>query len=364
MNQTPKPDFEEKLLMLVDSAIANTTFPGIEILVARGRKILFHKAFGQRFPKEPNAFLQKNSLFDLASLTKPLATAVAVLHLIELGKLGLNDYLRQYIPEFQQSGSDRITIQHLLTHTSGLPAWAALFQPHFEQSVGWEKLFTIPLTYQPGKSMIYSCLGFIALGEVVRRISGKTLNDYCQENIYHPLGIRYLLFNPLEAHFEMDIVPTGYCSIRKKTLLGIVHDENAGLFNGEGGNSGLFGTAEAVYQLSSYLISTEDSEDQSILSRRSRNLMVANHNQPPIVARALGWDYKVGTADYWSCSELMPNGSVGHLGFTGTSLWMDPVSQLIILVLSNRVIISRDGNIPLMKAFRPALHYLLLSEFL
>jgi CubicO group peptidase (beta-lactamase class C family) len=360
----PELRFEEKLSLLVNSAIADNVFPGIEILVARGRFVLFHEVFGHRLPHESETILKKNSLFDLASLTKPLATSIAILHLVEQNKLKFDDLLCQYIPGFVQPGSEQVTIKHLLTHTSGLPDWAALYEPNFEQAVGWEKLFTIPLVYLPGKSMVYSCLGYIALGEIVRRISGMTLNDYCQDHIYRPLGLRHLVFNPLNSQLNLEIVPTGYCPIRKKTLHGIVHDENAALFDGEGGNSGLFGTAKAIHNLCSFLISANDYSDQSILSQPSLKSMITNQNKPPLTPRALGWDYKDGQADYWSCSEIMPTGSIGHLGFTGTSLWIDPKSQLIILLLSNRVIISREENIPLMRAFRPNLHYLLLSEFL
>lgn len=354
---------EKQLEDTVQTAIADGVFPGIEILVARRKKILYHRSFGIKNPQKPEETLKRNALFDLASLTKPLATALAAMCLIDKGRLRLEDRVKRFLPEWQQPGIEAVTIKHLLTHSSGLPDWAALFQPDFDKEHGWQILQTLPLVYPTGKKTVYSCLGFIALAEIIRRISGVTLNDFCQANLYKPLGIETLMFNPKQNMPDGDFVPTGYCPLRKLELKGIVHDENAALFDGEGGNAGLFGTALDIWKLCQLFVERPLASGPAILSLQQIETMISNHNPLPLEPRGLGWDYKTGYADYWSCSDVMPAGSIGHLGFTGTSLWLDPHSGLVILLLSNRVILSREGNIPQMQALRPFLHKLIISRF-
>ncbi|MCG8336392.1 MAG: beta-lactamase family protein [Proteobacteria bacterium] len=349
---------------LVNSALERKVFPCLEILVGRGERVEYHEVYGRPDPDEPEKRLKKKSLFDLASLTKPLATALAVLHLVHNRQLALDDYLHKFFPEFSQDKKKLVTIRHLLSHTSGLPDWIALFEPNFNTDEGWQKLLQIQLSHEPDHKMEYSCLGYIILGELVRLVSGTSLNDYCRSQIFKPLHLDHLLFNPLSETALPDIIPTGYCPIRNTNLKGRVHDENAALFYGEGGNSGLFGTASDIHILSSMLLSESDTDLHDIIPRRLLKEMFRNQNQPSLSPRSIGWDFKSGKADYWSCSQKMPEGSIGHLGFTGTSLWMDPSSKLIIILLSNRVLVSREGNIPQMREFRPQMHELLLSIFL
>jgi serine-type D-Ala-D-Ala carboxypeptidase len=353
-----KSELESQVSQFITTAIKNKTFPAAEILMAKGEEVLFHQSFGNRNPNDDSTTLVKNSLFDLASLTKPLATTCAIMHLYDQKHLALGTSLLKIIPEFEDCGGKQISIKHLLTHTSGLPDWIALYEPEFNKQKGWSKLMKTPLSQAPGEKTVYSCLGFILLGEIIRRISGNSLKDYCTKHIFTPLGLEYTEFNPRIT--ELDIVSTGFCELRKIELTGIVHDENAALFDGEGGNSGLFGTAGEIYRICRMLLCGGRLAGTRILSEESVDLLFTNHNRTPLTPRSLGWDIKIGKADYWSCSNEMPEGSIGHLGFTGTSLWVDPKSQLIIIVLSNRVFISREKNIPLMRSFRPELHKLLL----
>ncbi|MBU2515621.1 beta-lactamase family protein [bacterium] len=351
-----------KIDNLATEAIDKQIFPGIEILVADNDSVLFHKAYGYTAVGDKKKPLGKNFLFDLASLTKPLATTCAILHLISRKKLQLDDMLGKFIPEFKDKNSRLINLVHLMTHTSGLPDWVALYEPEYNAETGWKKLMNTPLIHKPGTCTVYSCLGYILLAEIVRRISGESLKNYCIKNLYYPLGLEYLTFNPLEDNIDIEIVPTGFCPHRQKDLSGIVHDENAGLFNGEGGNSGLFGTAQNIHRFCLALLSGGELDGVRILPKDLVGKMFRNHNPPTLIPRSLGWDIKLGKADYWSCSSLMPDGSIGHLGFTGTSLWMDPQTKRIILLLSNRVLISREGNIPQMREFRPLMHSLIISS--
>lgn len=338
---------------LAQQAIAAGTFPGIEILVAKGETILLHQAYGHHSFATGDRILSRDSLFDLASLTKPLATATAVLHLVSEGRLSLVDTLARHIPEVIDNQAKTATLQHLLSHSSGLPDWEPLFEPDFDRSQGWKRLVELKFKHPPETVMEYSCLGYLYLGEIIRRVSGQTLDQFCRQAVFKPLGLRKLQFNPVQNGYQGEIVPTGFCPLRNMELKGIVHDENAYLFGGEGGNSGLFGTATEIHKLCCVLLNRQtDPEFKG---------MFENQNPLPLLPRSLGWDFKRGKADYWSCGELMPEGSVGHLGFTGTSLWMDPASGIVIVLLSNRVIVSREENIPAIQAFRPQMHSLILD---
>ncbi len=364
MSTRPTNNLKAAVQQLVEEAIKKKTFPCIEILFAQDENIIIHESYGRLDQTQYSPPLKNNFLFDLASLTKPLATTCAVMQLSDSSLLNLHDDVRKFIPEFNRYSKETVTIAHLLTHTSGLPDWIALFDPNFEKKTGWKKLLETKLKTKPGTQTTYSCLGFILLGEVIRRISQVSLTDYCKESIFLPLGLTHLTFNPIPENLEIEIVPTAYCPYRQKMLIGKVHDENAALFDGEGGNSGLFGTAEEIHRFCRMLLNKGTFNGKRILSSTSIELMFENQNPAGLTARTMGWDIKMKNADYWSCGQLMPLKSIGHLGFTGTSLWIDPTMKLIVILLSNRVNISREENIPLMRAFRPELHDLLLSSVL
>ncbi len=362
MSVRSQTEAETRIRQLVDQSFASRLFPGLEILAAKGDSIRYHQIFG-RFEGTPQSpKLERNSLFDLASLTKPLATTSAILHLVESDLLDLEERVSILIPEFRRQGTEKITVRHLLTHTSGLPAWSALYEPEFDKTSGWDKLFNTELQSPPETEMVYSCLGFILLGEIVRRVSKLSLSEYCREFIFSPLGLRNPVFNHDQS--RQDLVPTAYCPFRKKMLRGIVHDENAYLFDGEGGNAGLFGTATDIFRFCRMLLCGGVLNNVRIFTPETTRLMFRNHNPVPISARALGWDYNASTAKYMSCGDRMPRGSVGHLGFTGTSLWLDPDSKIVVIILSNRVYFSREKSIPLMQSFRPKMHGLILSGIL
>jgi serine-type D-Ala-D-Ala carboxypeptidase len=354
------PDIEGQIETLINEAIRNRLFPGIEILLARADRILFHRAYGHFDRSATSPALPLNACFDLASLTKPLATAGAVLHLIDGGVLGLETPICSILAEADNPEYRAITVGQLLTHTAGLPAWAALFEPDFDQQQGWVKLLRLPLLYPPGTNVTYSCLGYILLGEAVRRISGMSLNRYCYQHLYKPLGIDGLTFNPDLSLTHL--VPTAFCPWRRRLLRGIVHDENAYLFDGEGGNAGLFGTATAIFQYCQMLWRGGQRQGQRVLSSESVRLSLSNRNRFGLPPRGLGWDINPGGSAPMSCGQLMPPGSLGHLGFTGTSLWMDRVTATVVIVLSNRVNFSREHSLPQMRLFRPRLHDLLLSR--
>jgi len=353
---------ESAIRTLAETAQRDGVFPGIEILVARENRVLFHQAYGRIDCLENSPILTTGSLFDLASLTKPLATAAAVVHLSDRGKIDLSAPISYILPEFLKTDKTDLTPHQLLTHSAGFSDWIALYDPRFDQQSAWEKLVRHPLSCKPGSAVIYSCLGYIVLAEMIRRISKVSLSEYCKAHLYQPLGLKNLMFNPDPE--RADMVPTAYCPLRKKQLRGIVHDENAFALGGEGGNAGLFGSAEDLHTVCLMLLSSGKLNGKRIFSNSAVDGILNNQNLPSLPARTYGWDVNDGSETDMSCSSRMPIGSIGHLGFTGTSIWMDPVSRINIILLSNRVNLSREDNIPLMRLFRPRMHALLLSTVL
>ena len=197
---------------------------------------------------------------------------------------------------------------------------------------------------------------------MVRRLSGMTLDTFCRRHIFEPLGLESFRFSP--DWKKLNIIPTAYCPIRNRWLHGEVHDENAALFDGEGGNAGLFGTASDIHRYCLMLLNGGNLEGQKVLSERMIEIQFQNQNSATLTPRTFGWDWNPESADYKSCGDRMPTGSIGHLGFTGTSLWLDRQSQIIVIILTNRLRISREGNLEQMRAFRPMIHDKLLSLIL
>lgn len=347
----------EKIQSFAEKALQQGVFPGIEILLAQEERILYHQAFGRLEPLPDSPILSKNALFDLASLTKPLATTFAILKLLDQRELELNTTASSIVPEWSEGAKSAITIKQLLTHTSGLPDWVALYEPEFDREKGWHKLMNVALANPPGSTMIYSCLDFIILGEIIRRVSGTTLANFCDETLFQPLGLRRTTFHPDPK--LSDLVPTG---LPPENPPGIVDDKNSRLFGGEAGNAGLFSCAEEILKLSQLIHQKGCVNEVRILSKEVVELLQHNHNPTPVTPHSLGWDYNPETAPYKSCGERMPTGSLGHLGFTGTSLWLDPISKITVILLSNRVRMGRHEKIEPMKAFRPAMHNLLLMN--
>jgi CubicO group peptidase (beta-lactamase class C family) len=307
--------------------------------------------------------MRPGTVFDIASLTKPVSTATALLILLEQGMLGLEDKAADFFPEYDSPDKRGITLRHLLTHTAGLPDWADLYSEGQTPAEALQKLVNVPLKHPTGTAMVYSDLGFLLLGEIVRRTSGQPLGEYFHQHIAHPLALGHTAYKPLEQDWERPIAPTQYCTFRQQLLRGIVHDENAYALGGEAGNAGLFSTAEDLHRFALMILGNGELDGVRLLARRAVTLMTANHNPPRLAPRGLGWDIKGDSYGYMSCGALMHRGAIGHTGFTGCSLWMEPDSGLIVILLSNRVHISRDRNQADMIRFRPRLHNLVVCLF-
>lgn len=342
-------------------------------MVSRDEKIVYEKAFGHRSLEPRQTAMDLGTIFDLASLTKPLATTVAIMILIKEKKLRLQDLVTRVIPMYGVFGKNLTTFRHLLQHASGLPAW----KPFYEDIVKAEKNGRINFVasraaknyvYEeihrerpistPGSQCIYSDLGFIVLGEAIEILSGNTLDRFCQEKIFKPLGLRatgFVDLTRLKTHrlqpVEEMIAPTENCPWRKKILCGEVHDDNAYAMGGVAGHAGLFSSARDVHTLLVRLGRCFRGQDAFLPQDLVRDFFRKSAT-PANSQFALGWD--TPSPDNSASGHLFSPNSVGHLGFTGCSIWCDLDKNCHIVLLTNRVHPSRKND--KIAKFRPAVH--------
>ena len=341
---------------VVEEAIAAHKLPGAVIVVGRGDRIEYRQAFGRR-ALEPNVeAMTPDTIFDLASLTKVVATATAVMQLVEHGKIRLADKVSQYVPGFERYGKDRITIRHLLTHTSGL-------RPDLELSVVFDgeqeairrAVEEVPVAV-PGERFIYSDINFFLLGHIVGTVSGERLDAYAAKHIFAPLGMTTTMFLP-PASLAPRIAPTEACAplgwpcgqLHAEMLRGTVHDPTARRMGGVAGHAGLFSTADDLSIFVRMLLDGGTWHGTRVLSPLSVATMTRRATPTSIAAlRGLGWD--IDSAYSSNRGELLPIGSFGHTGFTGTSIWADPLTGVWIVFLSNRVHPDGRGDVTPLRA--------------
>jgi len=342
----------------IQASIANQELPGAVVLIARHGRIAWRKAYGSRAVEPQREAMTLDTIFDLASLTKIVATATSIMILIEQGKVRLADPVVQFIPEMKGADRDAITIEQLLTHVAG-------FAPDFDLREHWtgydeaiKRLYREPLRNHPGARFVYSDINYIALGEVVHRVSGQTLDDFARRNIFVPLGMRDTGFNPA-AGLRSRIAPTeqrrgqmNYLGDSgenagkegEQWLRGQVHDPTSFRMGGVAGHAGLFSTADNLAIFCQMILNGGAYNGVRILSPMG----VATMTRPRAIAengsaRGLGWD--VATSFSTNKGDLFPLGSFGHTGFTGTSMWIDPASDSFVIFLSNRVHPDGKGDV-------------------
>jgi CubicO group peptidase (beta-lactamase class C family) len=332
----------------VNAAIGAGELPGAVVLVARHRKIAFLKAFGNRSVQPETETMAANTIFDMSSLTKVMATTPSVMQLVENGTLRLDDRVKRYLPKFTGGGKDAITVRQLLTHHSGLPPDFDLSRQWFGYPAALEELWKIATESESGKEFAYSDLNFIALGEIVRAVTGQNLDDFARKNIFVPLGMKETFFHPPQR-FVTRIAPT---ESRRNTLQylkgqtsqasldhilrGEVHDPTAWRMEGVAGHAGLFSTARDSALFAQMLLDRGTNlQGVRVLSPMSVQAMAMQQSpQPSLQIRGYGWDID---SSYSSPRGDLFKEGFGHTGFTGTSLWVHPPTDLFILILSNRV---------------------------
>ncbi|MFO7963968.1 MAG: serine hydrolase [Desulfobacterales bacterium] len=350
---------------IMQQGVSESVFPGSVLLVSRGGRTVFLKAYGKADIFE-NRKMTVNTIFDLASLTKPLATALAVMKLVQTGAVSLEHTAASILPEFKSPAKEKITLGRLLTHTSGLPAYV----PYYEQIADRPRksrkselqslLAQTPLEYPVGESCVYSDVGYMVLNWMVERLSGLPLNVFVGRYIYAPLGLNQengLFFVELDAEIRKGVfAATEKCLWRKKVVCGEVHDENAYASGGVEGHAGLFGGIEAVHHLLFALMSSYHGRQNIFPPALVKHFLTPK----PGEHRTPGFDRP--EIDHSSAGAYFSNNSVGHLGFTGTSFWMDLERHIIVILLTNRIHPSRENE--RIKDFRPRLHDAVMMQLI
>ncbi len=341
---------------LVREAIGEKKLPGAVILVGRGDRTLYQKAIGNRAVSPATESMTTDTIFDLASLTKVVATTTSVMILVEQGRIRLTDRVAAFVPGFERYGKGDITIRHLLTHVSGLRPDVDLA----ELWMGSDRAVALAIeevpTARPGERFVYSDINFFLLGDIVRRVSGQPLDQFARTRIFEPLGMKDTMFNPPES-LKARIAPTESCTRYgwpcqgpdMSMLRGIVHDPTARRMGGVAGHAGLFSTAADLAIFSRMLLNGGSHNGARILSPLGVEKMISP-STPGLEpnTRALGWD--VDSSFSSNRGELLPIGSFGHTGFTGTSLWIDPATEMFVVFLSNRVHPDGKGDVTPLRA--------------
>ena len=340
---------------LMKDAVANNVFPGGVLLVSQDRNIVFFEAYG-----DANLFsgrkMTKQTVFDLASLTKPLATVLAVMELIQQSRLTLKENLGSILPLFKNTDKEKIRVENLLYHNSGYPDYRPYYklvikiEPRQRKNALRKFLIKEPLIHPIGHQVVYSDLGFMVLCWVIEEVAGIRLDRFVMENIYHPLGLKTMLFLPVDKKPPVaEFAATEKCPWRDMLLEGVVHDDNAYSVGGIEGHAGLFGTAGDVFDLlSELMVVNRGSVSTGVfdIDLTRRFLCINKQN-----GRALGFDTPSSKGS--SCGRYFSKRTVGHLGFTGTSFWMDLDREIVVILMTNRVHPFRDNN--RIKTFRPKL---------
>ena len=337
---------------VIQREIDRKTIPGAVLLVARRGKVVYLKAYGHAEVVPKKIPMQSDMMFDMASITKPIATATSVMKLVEMGKIRLLDKVRRYIPNFSRyldlddEYAADARLYHLLTHTSGLTPYtnpkivARIYGTPTPTDSLVKYIAQLPKISPPGKAFHYSCLGFITLADIVQKVSGMNVADFSHKYIFAPLGMTHTMFNPPKKMLNK-VVPTEV--INGKPLHGVVHDPLARLQGGISGNAGLFSSAHDLFIFSQMLLNKGEYKGIRILSPLTVKKMTHIYPKTEFSGRGLGWDL---ASDYASNKgDLFSSAAFGHTGYTGTSVVIDPVTQTIVILLTNRVHPKDKGSV-------------------
>jgi CubicO group peptidase (beta-lactamase class C family) len=341
-----------RLDSLMRSAVESGEPPGAVLLVGRRGRVVYRKAFGLARTVPREEAMRPEMLFDLASLTKPVATATCFLLLVESGRISLSEKVKDYVPSFlPYAGKDGepapdARMIHLLTHTSGLPPYLPAEQAAEElgdpcaASALVGKIAGLEKLHPPGGEFVYSCLGYITLAHIIREITGETVAEYAARRIFRPLGMTRTFFRPPEE-LRSSCVPTQ--KVGEEVLLGVVHDPLARLQGGVSGNAGLFSTADDLSLFACMLLNGGAWKGKRILSPLAVERMTEICPEVFFAGRGFGWDLDSPYSS--SGGDLFGPRSFGHTGYTGTSLWIDPETGTFVILLTNRVHPDDSGSV-------------------
>ena len=348
---------------LLDGAVSDGAFPGGVLAVGLSGQLVVH-AFGKMSVSAKAAAVKADTIYDIASLTKAVATTTSIMLLVEREQLDLDTPVARLLPEFaaatkgdpQHGWRTRISVRNLLLHDSGLPAHRDFYQEVKGRDAVLGRVMAEPLVHEPGKQVEYSDLGFILLGEIVHRVTGRPLEQFAHEQIFKALGMTETRYNPPRS-MRARIAPTEHdAQFRKRLVIGEVHDENAFAMGGVAGHAGVFSVAGDLAAFAQMILNGGIYAHHRVLSRAT----IAQFTARVAIgdsARAAGWDVPTQNS---STGRYFSPGSFGHNGFTGTSLWFDPDRCLFILLLTNRVNPTRANE--KIRQVRPALHDAILES--
>ena len=334
----------------VEAAIARGDCPGAVVVVVHDDAVVYRKAFGNRAIKPDAVTMTADTVFDMASLTKPVATGTSVMLLIQQGKLKPDDLVSKHWPGFAANGKDKVTVEHLLLHTSGLTADNAVADYADGKAKALEKIAALKLEAPAGTRFKYSDVGFIVLGELVERVGGLPVDAFAKKHVFAPLKMTDTGFSPADA-LKNRVAPTGLRD--GKIILGDVHDPRAFKMGGVAGHAGLFSTADDMARYCRMLLRGGELDGVRVLDAKTLALFTEAHAVPlpptkdgaaATGARSFGWD--VDTSYSAPRGSLFKKGEgYGHTGFTGTSAWLDPGTKTAMVVLTNRVHPDDKGNV-------------------
>jgi CubicO group peptidase (beta-lactamase class C family) len=370
--QEPRPGDDTRFGRIagaVEAAIARHELPGAVVLIGDGDRVMYRQTFGARAILPIREPMTEDTIFDLASLTKVVATTTGVMQLVEQGRLRLRDPVSKFIPAFAGGGKSTITIVQLLTHTSGLPPDLPLETEFTGSDEAIRRAGEIPLAVPPGERFIYSDINFFLLGEIVSRVSGERLDRYVKAHIFEPLQMSDTGFVPPES-LRLRIAPTERCrplawpcgDPAAPFLRGIVHDPTARRMGNVAGHAGLFSSAADLSRFCRMLLNGGILDGARILSPATVDRMTVPSTPAGLKdVRGLGWD--IDSAESSNRGDLFPVGtSFGHTGWTGTSLWLDPRSKRYVIFLSNRVHPDGKGDVVALRGTVATIAAAVLSE--
>lgn len=334
---------------VVSDAVVDRAFPAAVVEVGTGRDILWREAFGRLTYEGDAAQTRDDTIFDLASLTKVIATAPLVMQQIERGAFALDDPVSRLVPAWRGADRESVTIRDLLAHAAGLTAYLPLYRDHTGRVEFERTIATLPLEYPPRSKSIYSDLGFMLLAFILEDAGKRSLSARFDTLLAQMGIVERIQFNP-PPQWRRETAPTEVDSWRGRLLVGEVHDENAWVLGGAAGHAGLFGTAAAVGAYARHLLQVLDGRTGAF-ARDTLVTFITRRSDVPGSSRALGWDTMLPTS---SCGTRLSPRAFGHTGFTGTSLWIDPDRGLYVVLLTNRVHPTRENE--RIKEVRPALH--------
>jgi serine-type D-Ala-D-Ala carboxypeptidase len=362
----------------LSEAVERQSIPGAALVVRKGNEIAFENAFGSRTLQPEPLPMRLDTVFDLSSLTKPLATTIAVMLLVRESKLRLDDRVTRFFHNFGVHGKSHVTFRQLLAHCSGLAAWRPYYQQIAEVEKGgkvnfmasrgakefvYDEIHRERPAYPPGTKTLYSDLNFMLLGEVVEQIAGVALNRFCRDKIFRPLELRATDFIDISMTRTRHLKPvhemfaaTEICPQRKRLLIGEVDDENAFAMGGVAGHAGLFSPAKEVDRIADELLRCYAGKSELIPQRVVREFWTRDKTVGGSTW-ALGWD--TPSAEYSSSGHHFSATAIGHLGFTGTSIWLEPERGIAVSLLTNRVHPRRENEA--IRELRPRIHDLVME---